>query len=289
MLDTDQLKSFLAIVDTGSFTKAAARVNKTQSAVSMHIRRLEEQLQCELFVKQGRGVRLSTDGEKLIDYARHMLQIEASALASISRRGLVGRVRLGIVEEYAEAFIADILTRFRQHYPLVEVSAKCDGGSTLIAERTRAHELDLSILTACDDVPDAEILRDEPLVWIAGSKALNLAAPLPLALGTVTCPWRRQVERALQQNGLAYRFVLVSNSYSGVAPLVRAGHALSVLPRGLVPSDMHILGEAEGLPALVGSRTGLLHGPAPTPEAQALAEIIRATVRLDIKMRSVAA
>ena len=85
MLDTDQLRSFVAIVDTGSFTRAAERVNKTQSAVSMHIRRLEEQLGRPLFAKQGRGVRLSDDGEKLIDYARQMLQIEAAAFASRRR------------------------------------------------------------------------------------------------------------------------------------------------------------------------------------------------------------
>src|SRR5437660_89136 len=84
MLDTDQLRSFLAIVDTGSFTRAAERVNKTQSAVSMHVRRLEEQLGCTLFVKQGRGARLSEEGEKLIDFARRMMQIEAGALAALS-------------------------------------------------------------------------------------------------------------------------------------------------------------------------------------------------------------
>src|SRR5579859_1764188 len=88
MLDTDQLRSFLAIVDTGSFTRAAERVNKTQSAVSMHIRRLEEQLGCALFIKQGRGTRLSEEGEKLIDYARRIIQTEASALAALSRNGL---------------------------------------------------------------------------------------------------------------------------------------------------------------------------------------------------------
>ena len=79
MLDTDQLRSFLAIVDAGSFTKAAERVHKTQSAVSMHIRRLEEQLGCALFVKQGRGTRLTAEGENLIDYARRMIQVEAGA------------------------------------------------------------------------------------------------------------------------------------------------------------------------------------------------------------------
>ncbi len=122
MLDTDQLRSFLATVDCGSFTRAAARVNKTQSAVSMHIRRLEEQLGCVLFVKQGRGAKLTAEGEELIDYARRIMQAEAGAMAALSRKGLQGAVRFGIPDDYAEAFLADILTRFNHRHPLVEIA-----------------------------------------------------------------------------------------------------------------------------------------------------------------------
>ena len=127
MLDTDQIRSFLAIVETGGFTKAADRVNKTQSAVSMHIRRLEERLGCALFVKQGRRARLTEDGERLVDHARRMLQAEAGALAALSRKGLRGQVRLGIPDDYAEAFLAEILARFTPRHPMVEVTAICDG------------------------------------------------------------------------------------------------------------------------------------------------------------------
>ena len=113
MLDTDQLRSFLAIVDSGSFTKAADRVHKTQSAVSMHIRRLEEQLGCALFVKQGRGARLTEEGEKLIEFARRIVQVEAGAFAALSRKGLRGAARLGIPDDYAEFFLADILAQLQ--------------------------------------------------------------------------------------------------------------------------------------------------------------------------------
>ena len=99
MLDTDQLRSFLAIVDTGSFTRASERVNKTQSAVSMHIRRLEERLGRALFLKQGRGVVLSPEGEKLVDHARRILQVEADALAELRADGLRGQVRLGMPDD----------------------------------------------------------------------------------------------------------------------------------------------------------------------------------------------
>src|SRR4029077_9102970 len=131
MLDTDQLRSFLAIVDSGSFTKAADRGHKTQSAVSMHMRRLEEQLNCALFVKQGRGARLTEEGEKLIEFARRIVQVEAGAFAALSRKGLRGAARLGIPDDYAESFLADILARFNRRHPLVEVSVVCEASTAL--------------------------------------------------------------------------------------------------------------------------------------------------------------
>ena len=130
MLDTDQLRSFLAIVDTGSFTKAAERVHKTQSAVSMHVRRLEEQLGCALFVKHGRGARLTEEGERLIEFARRIVQVEAGAFAALSRKGLRGAAHLGIPDDYAESFLADILAHFNRRHPLVEVSVVCEQSAT---------------------------------------------------------------------------------------------------------------------------------------------------------------
>src|SRR5271169_6953438 len=146
MLDTDQLRSFLAIVDSGSFTKAAERVHKTQSAVSMHIRRLEEQLGCALFVKQGRGAKLTAEGESLIDFARRIIQVEAGTVAALSRKGLRGTVRLGIPDDYAEAFLAEILTRFNRRHPLVEVSVACEGSIELAAQ-IAAGALELALVT----------------------------------------------------------------------------------------------------------------------------------------------
>ena len=133
MLDTDQLRSFIAIVDEGSFTRAAERVHKTQSAVSMHIRRLEEQLGCALFVKQGRGTRLTAEGEQLVEYARRILREEAGALAALSRKGLRGTVRFGVPDDYAEAYLSDILQRFNHRHPLVEIAVACENSIELSA------------------------------------------------------------------------------------------------------------------------------------------------------------
>ena len=281
MLDTDQLRSFLAIVDTGSFTRAAERVHKTQSAVSMHMRRLEEQLGCELFLKEGRGVRLSGEGEKLIDYARRMLQIEAAALATIAQKGLAGRVRLGMPDDYAEPFLAEILSGFSHRHPLVEVMVVCEA-SRALARRIEVNDLDLAVVTDCDAFTGVEVVREEPMVWIASSRmALNLTQPLPLALGNSTCDWRAMALAALQREGLLGRVIVSSNNYAALSPVVKAGLALSVLPLGAVQPGLRILGRADGLPELAPSRMGILTSSTrASREAMALADNIRTALAL---------
>jgi DNA-binding transcriptional LysR family regulator len=279
MLDTDQLRSFLAIVDTGSFTRAAERVNKTQSAVSMHIRRLEEQLGCALFIKQGRGTRLSDEGEKLIEYARRIVQTEAGALAALSRKGLSGRVRLGMPDDYAEFFLADILTRFCRRHPLVEVSVVCESSINLDVQ-VRASALDLAVVTENEGISGIEIIRKDQLAWVADKKFnLDDKGPVPLALGNAVCAWRQMAERALRAVNRSTRALFLSNNYSAIAPVVRAGLAVTILPVACVPSDLRILGAESGLPPLQTSRMGLIHAPGrPSGEAAELADAIRATV-----------
>ena len=281
MLDTDQLRSFLAIVDTGSFTRAAERVNKTQSAISMHIRRLEEQLGVELFVKQGRGVRLSSHGERLIDHARVILQAEAAALAGIAGKGLTGRVRLGIPDDYAEPFLPAILGNFRSRNPLVEIAVVCES-SVLLSERVRARDLDLALVTDCASIPEVEVIREEPLMWVTRQPmSFGKDAVVPLAVGGPTCAWRQQAETALTRAGMEYRIVLVSNNYAAIAPIVDSGLAITLLPQGAMRPGMRALDESDGLPRLPRSRMGLIRAPTnQTREARALADEIRAVVRL---------
>ncbi len=169
MLDTDQLRSFLAIVDTGSFTRAGERVNKTQSAVSMHVRRLEQQLGCALFVKQGRAAKLTSEGERLIEFARRMMQVEAGAIAALSRKGLKGSVRLGIPDDYAEAFLADILASFNRRHPLVEVSVVCENSVELGAQ-IHSGAIEIALVTDHEGLVGFELIREEPLVWVAAKR-----------------------------------------------------------------------------------------------------------------------
>jgi DNA-binding transcriptional LysR family regulator len=276
MLDTDQLRSFLAIVDEGSFTRAAERVNKTQSAVSMHVRRLEEQLGCALFVKQGRGARLTAEGEQLVDYARRILREEAGAIAALSRKGLRGSVHFGVPDDYAEAFLADILLRFNHRHPLVQVGVFCEN-SIELAGLVRAGAVDLALVTDFPGLEGFELIREEPLVWVASQKFQSPSAePVPLALGSPSCIWRRVADDALEGHREQVRSLFVSRNYSAIGAVVRAGLAATVLPQGLVVDGLKTL---DGLPPLPLTRMGLIRRAGESSrEAAAFAQSVRETV-----------
>ncbi|WP_131116883.1 LysR family transcriptional regulator [Lichenihabitans psoromatis] len=281
MLDTDQLRSFLAIVDTGSFTRAAERVNKTQSAVSMHMRRLEEQLERPLFVKQGRGTRLTSDGERLVDHARRMLEVEAAALYDLKQHGLAGRVVFGIPDDYAEPFLPDIVKRFTRQHPLVELSIVCHP-SVDLAQRIMTGEVDVAVVTDCERIKGLEILREEALCWVAGLRSgpIEDQRPLPLALSTPTCPWRNAALEALDAAGIASRIFLMSTNYAALAPIIQAGLALTVLPRAAVNlASQRLVPSSAGLPVLSNVKVGLLRGSSGrSKEAAALTDVIRASI-----------
>ena len=281
MLDTDQLRSFLAIVDTGSFTKAAERVHKTQSAVSMHVRRLEEQLGCALFVKQGRGARLTAEGESLIDFARRIVHVEAAAVAALSRKGLRGAVRLGIPDDYAETYLAEILGRFNRRHPLVEVSVSCEGSPEL-SQQVSVGALELALVTDHPGLHGFELLCEQPLVWAASERFhVDDGAPIPLALGAVSCLWRREADDALAEAERPTRGLFFSKNFSAIGTLVRAGLAVTTLPESMVGEGLRVLGAEVGLPELPLTRMGLIHAPGrPSEETKALANAIRETVSL---------
>src|SRR5215475_5444769 len=155
LLDVDQLRTFLAIVETGSFTRAAEIVHKTQSAVSMQMKRLEERLERPIFARDGRASKLTEDGERLLDYARRIVKLNVEALSAFSDYALAGRVRLGVPDDYADRYLPEIMARFSRAYPGVELSVMCEPSVDLI-ERIGANELDLAIVTNCSTRRSAE-------------------------------------------------------------------------------------------------------------------------------------
>src|ERR1700730_11823218 len=183
LLDVDQLRTFIAIAETGSFTRAADVVHKTQSAVSMQMKRLEERLERPIFARGGRASKLTEGGERLLDYARRVVKLTLEALAAFSDFALTGRVRLGVPDDYADRYLPEIMARFSRAYPGVELSVICEPSVELI-ERIGANELDLAIITNCESSRPVESFRRERLMWVASNRHTTpRRAPLPLALG----------------------------------------------------------------------------------------------------------
>jgi DNA-binding transcriptional LysR family regulator len=258
LIDVDQLRSFIAIVETGSFTRAAEMVNKTQSAVSMQIKRLEERLERPIFARDGRASRLTEDGERLLDFARRIVKLNIEALAAFSVTALSGRVRLGVPDDYADRYLPEIMARFSRVFPEIEISVVCEGSLELMT-RIDANELDLAIVTHCEAARSAETFRRERLLWVTSTRHLiHRHNPLPLALGRPTCKWRQIAIDRLEAANRPYRVLYSSGNASAVAAAVLAGLAVSVCPESGLRPGMRVLGPAEGFPELPSCRIGLI-------------------------------
>ncbi len=160
-LDIDQLHTFIAIVDTGSFTKAADRVFKTQSAVSMQMRRLEERIGKQLFAKDGRGNRLTAEGEKLMNYARRIIRLNNEAIAAFDDNRLEGTLRIGTPDDYADRYMPEIIGRFAKTHPNVELYIVCEP-SVSLAEKMARGELDIALVTHNPRARSSDVVRTEP-------------------------------------------------------------------------------------------------------------------------------
>src|SRR3954466_13895617 len=197
LLDVDQLRTFIAIAETGSFTRAADIVHKTQSAVSMQMKRLEERLDRAIFARDGRASKLTEDGERLLRYARPIVKLNVETIAAFSDE-LTGRVRLGVPDDYADRYLPEIMARFSRAYPGVELTVICEPSVDLL-ERIDGNELDLAIVTNCENKRAAETFRRERLLWVTSNRhSTHLEEPLPLALGRPACSWRRVAVEKLE-------------------------------------------------------------------------------------------
>jgi len=269
-LDIDLLKTFLAISDTGNFTRAAEEVHKTQSAVSMQMKRLEELVGRPLFARDGRGSRLTDDGERLIDYARRITQMNDEAISAFTKPELTGTLRFGTPDDYADSFLPEVLARFSRTHPLVTVDVECMN-STALYERTRRGEMDLALVTFGCDIATSEPVRREPLVWITSARH-NVHSLEQLPLASPHCEWRTMVLRALEKQKRQFRIAYSSSNSNVINAAVQAGLAVGAVPKMCVRPGLRVLTERDGFPDLGSFEIGLVRKPGrPSSAADALA------------------
>jgi DNA-binding transcriptional LysR family regulator len=248
-------------------------INRTQSAVSMQMKRLEEDvLHKPLFNREGRQVSLTAEGQILLGYARRILKLHSEVLTTLREPHMVGTVRIGTPDDYVMRFMQRILVHFAQSYPLVQVELHCEPSFALL----QRLELDLTMVTRVPGTEIGQLLRKESLVWAqARDSHLHTQSPLPLAMFNSQCFCRAWACNALDAMGRDYRIAYSSPSLSAIMATVSAGLAITAQLRSLITSDLAIISEEEGLPSLpMASIVLLRRDKAPSKVIDTLAEAI---------------
>jgi DNA-binding transcriptional LysR family regulator len=256
-LDLDQLQSFCAIADCGSFTEAARRVNKTQSAVSMQIKRLEDRLGHALLSRDGRSVSLTQHGEALYARARKMLKINAEIMDAFSDQDLAGTIRFGVPDDYAVRLLPVIVSSFQKSHPRIVLDVTCASSQTLLEGMQRGR-YDLIVFTQGTGHEYGELFRTEPMFWVAaqGGQALN-TDPLPIA-GGQSCCWKENAMEVLDRIGRDYRLAYTSSNALAISSAILTDLAVGFLPESALQPGMLAIAEDRNLPRLRDAQIALL-------------------------------
>lgn len=234
LLEFDLLRSFVAIAESGSFTRAAEQVFRSPAAVSMQIKRLEETLGKSLFLREARQVRLTADGEVLLSYSRRLLKLNEEAVSQFVAPTIEGTVCFGSPEDIANSVLPRVLAQFARSHPAVAVNVIA-GSSTELLSRLDSGELDMALLTAGNvgqDPTRGEVVYTEPLVWATRSGGLAVENhPLPLAVASRGCCWRTMALNALDKQGIEYRIAYTCDQSSGMQAAMEADLAIAPIPQ----------------------------------------------------------
>jgi DNA-binding transcriptional LysR family regulator len=237
-VDTLLLKSFICIAETGTFSGAAEVVGRTQSALSLQIKKLEDGLGCQLFDRTARRVKLTDQGEIFLGYAKRIIQLQWEAYSRLKEPDVEGEIRLGTPEDFATHYLPDVLSTFRQHHPRVQLNVSCDLTLNLIDGFRRG---DYDVILVKRDPKAAKggtkVWR-EPLVWAAADH-YKLEEPLSLVLSPQPCIYRARALAALDKAKKPWRISYTSPSLAGTIAAVKAGLGITVLPANMLPSGIH--------------------------------------------------
>lgn len=248
-LDIDLLRTLVVIAHTGSLSHAAPRIGRTQAAISMQIKRLEDIIGQPVLNRGGRGVTLTREGERLLAHAQVILSAHDEAMAELTGKGLSGVIRFGCPDDYAASFLPNLIGDFVGRHPDVLIEVVC-ASTPRLREKLDKHAIELALVSVVEGTTEAPSIRTEPLVWIAKSAATLDIDPLPLALSDPDGLDHINARRGLDAQGRHYRVAYASGSLTGLLAVVRSGQALAVLTRSAVPPDLKVLGRQYKLPVL---------------------------------------
>lgn len=253
------LSCFLAVAETGSVTRAAKRIARTQSAISQQISKLEMQLGKTLFIR-GTSLSLTSEGEIFLPYAQKILKLNREAIDRFKEPELHGDVRFGLPEDFASVFLSDVLVEYTALHPRISLNVECDLTLHLF-HKFKEKELDLVLLKMSkpEDFPNGVNVWSEPLEWVGNHEFFKTSdEPIPLVLSPQPCVYRTRAIHALEKINKKWRVVFSSHSYAGTLAAVKANMGITVLARNMVPKDLPIIRPNQEIPILDNTHISLL-------------------------------
>src|SRR5262245_16651604 len=249
-IDTALLRAFVAVVETGSVTAAAALLNLTQAAVSQQLKRLEELFGTELFERHHRRLTLRPNGERLIAHAQRLIALNDEVFGAMSAPAYEGEVRLGVPHDIVGPYLPPILRRFDKAWPRVRVSLKCTTTPQLL-ELLQHGSIDLALTTEQRCGPGGKTLLEDGLVWAGASNGTaHQRDPLPVSLGDEKCAFRQVVLKALHGAGRDWRPVCEVSSMEPLLASIEADLAIAALLRTTIPHYLQAIERDRRLPRL---------------------------------------
>lgn len=275
-LESDLLRIFVAVAQAGNVTHAAERLGRTQSAVSMQVRKLEDSVGVTLFERGPRGVALTLEGKRLLPYARRIVGLVDETTAAMRTTPLDGPVRVGIPEEYNQTVLPNALAAFAEIHPNIEVTVLCGYTAQQLAALD-ADELDLAIIFDWCDGIAGELLAVDPTVWVSSvAHNRHLERPVPVALYWRSSWCRDFALRSLERYALPYRIAYTCDTSGGLRSAIVSGLTIAPLSRSNIPPGARELTIADGFPPIDSSRVVLKRNPRRGgPAIDGMADMIR--------------
>jgi DNA-binding transcriptional LysR family regulator len=281
--DIAALRMIVAGAELGSFARAADRLGRSQSAVSMQLKRLEEQTGKALFRRSGRGLVPTEAGDALLAYARRIIALNDEAAASLGAIPTAS-VRLGLPQDFAEDVLPEVILRFARKWPLMQVEAHV-GRSFALGQEVDSGRLDVAIAFASHGTQGpGTALASLPILWLGGKKPVAEGA-IPLALFDHPCLFRQNALQALEAHGPEWRIALTTPSLPGLWAALRSGLGITARTAHRVPAGLVDVRKKFRLPALPRIDVRLFSGNALSPAATDLRDTLRAVVQAQVKGR----
>ncbi len=237
-LSTDALRSFVAVIEFGGITAAGERLGRSQPAISIQIKKLEQQLGAELLQRHGQRLSLTPDGERVYDYAQRIISLHEQLLAQFQPQAVSGDIRLGITSEFASSLLPNVLGQFAQVYPQIALQVTSALSKDLFAGLGERFDMILALREQRN--PNDMLLQNDALVWV-GTPAAFEQRPLPLVVAPEGCIYRKRAEQALQRARIDYRISYTNSDYSGLTAALNSNLGVTVLAKSTIPDSQSLI------------------------------------------------